>query len=240
MDVDSAVSDGGEDQGAEEALWGNRESFFVSFGSRLPCERLSFQRAQVPPALVSLWLGKRFFFTSAAAAAEGGRWVLLLPESSLTDSTAALDVLAPFWSPRVRRCASRWWQRERSASRSWSAPWSSRLCRCACCWLSLRVNRIHPHTHPRPSVPSDESVHTCPPCPCADAAHTLVCRVCELDSIARVNRRTFASPASRARTPPPRRARGRSKASPASTAPAAAVKGQRRPLRSAGTRPRKP
>jgi len=36
-------SDGGEDQGAEEALWGNRESFFVSFGSRLPCERLSFQ-----------------------------------------------------------------------------------------------------------------------------------------------------------------------------------------------------
>jgi len=36
-------SDGGEDQGAEEALWGNGESFFVSFGSRLPCERLSFQ-----------------------------------------------------------------------------------------------------------------------------------------------------------------------------------------------------
>ena len=40
-------SDGGEDQGAEEALWGNRESLFVSFGSRLPCERLSFQRASL-------------------------------------------------------------------------------------------------------------------------------------------------------------------------------------------------
>ena len=37
-------SDGGEDQGAEEALRGQERIVFVSFGSRLPCERLSFQR----------------------------------------------------------------------------------------------------------------------------------------------------------------------------------------------------
>jgi len=38
-------SDGVEDQGAEEASMGHvkRESCFVSFGSRPPCERLSFQ-----------------------------------------------------------------------------------------------------------------------------------------------------------------------------------------------------
>jgi hypothetical protein len=35
-------SDGVEDRGAEEALWGQREKYHVSFGSRLPCERLSF------------------------------------------------------------------------------------------------------------------------------------------------------------------------------------------------------
>jgi len=41
-------SDGVEDQGAEEALWGRmpRENGRVSFGSRLPCERLSFLSAR--------------------------------------------------------------------------------------------------------------------------------------------------------------------------------------------------
>ena len=55
-----SCSDGVEDQGADEALWGMpRESmtrgrtcitpgYDVSFGSRLPCERLSFQRDLEP------------------------------------------------------------------------------------------------------------------------------------------------------------------------------------------------
>ena len=37
-------SDGVKDQGAKEALWGQQRKNSVSFGSRLPCERLSFQR----------------------------------------------------------------------------------------------------------------------------------------------------------------------------------------------------
>ena len=40
-------SDGVEDQGAEEALMGPRENRFVSFGSRLLCERPSFQRVKL-------------------------------------------------------------------------------------------------------------------------------------------------------------------------------------------------
>ena len=43
-------SDGGEDQGAGKAFMGPRENRPVSFGSRLPCERLSFQRARLTPA----------------------------------------------------------------------------------------------------------------------------------------------------------------------------------------------
>ena len=37
-------SDGGEDQGAEKRYGAKRELCSVIFGSRLPCERLSFQR----------------------------------------------------------------------------------------------------------------------------------------------------------------------------------------------------
>ena len=56
---ESAVSDGGEDQGADEVtpfMGQERIVFWVSFGSRLSrvSERvaLPFQRAKVPPALV--------------------------------------------------------------------------------------------------------------------------------------------------------------------------------------------
>ena len=52
----SAVSDGGEDQGAEEAFHGvmPRENRFRPFWEAVSrvSERLSFQRAQVLPALV--------------------------------------------------------------------------------------------------------------------------------------------------------------------------------------------
>jgi len=40
--IESAVSDGVEDQGAESAFMRPRENYHVRFGSRLPCERLSF------------------------------------------------------------------------------------------------------------------------------------------------------------------------------------------------------
>jgi len=47
--ITNSVGDGGKDQGAEEAFMGlvrQERIVFVSFGSRLPCERLSFQRVQ--------------------------------------------------------------------------------------------------------------------------------------------------------------------------------------------------
>ena len=51
-------SDGGEDQEAEEASWGQERVVLVSFGSRLPRERLSFQRKRLLTLVYSTSTGK--------------------------------------------------------------------------------------------------------------------------------------------------------------------------------------
>ena len=43
----SAVSDGVEDQGAEEAVMGPREICYVRFGSRLPCDGSPFSSSDL-------------------------------------------------------------------------------------------------------------------------------------------------------------------------------------------------